>query len=56
MKARGISFFEAVWDYFSNIGALNKLFFFEPSITWENNKPLIKLDIDSGEIDWQPFG
>jgi len=32
------------------------LFFFEPSITWENNKPLIKLDIDSGLIDWQPFG
>ena len=32
------------------------LFFFRPSITWNNDHPIINLDIDDGEIDWQPFG
>lgn len=31
------------------------LFFYDASITWKGNKPLIKLDIDEGGIDWQPF-
>lgn len=31
------------------------MFFFAISINMENDVPFVKLDIDDGEIDWQPF-
>ncbi|MDE6200890.1 MAG: hypothetical protein K2M47_03305 [Clostridiales bacterium] len=31
------------------------MFFFAISIDIENDVPIVKLDIDDGEIDWQPF-
>ncbi len=31
------------------------MYFFDMSIEWDNDKPVIKLDLDNNEIDWQAF-
>lgn len=43
-------YLEQLFD--SSCGAL---FFFSPEINWTKGKPEIKLDVDNGTIDWQPF-